>query len=84
MAQQTRKSRPVGWLLAALLLCYVGGVLSAFASSVAILGVAIPLALPFLQQGEVSAVGMVAALAVARHIPEGSRGGKGGTTKNKH
>lgn len=55
-------------LLAALLLCYVGGVLSAFASSVAILGVAIPLALPFLQQGEVSAVGMVAALAVAATV----------------
>lgn len=34
----------------------------------AILGVAIPLALPFLQQGEVSAVGMVAALAVAATV----------------
>lgn len=55
-------------LLAALLLCYLGGVLSAFASSVAILGVAIPLAVPFLQQGEVSAVGMVAALAVAATV----------------
>ncbi|MBW0103771.1 SLC13 family permease [Pseudonocardia sp. KRD291] len=55
-------------LLAALLLCYLGGVLSAFASSVAILGVAIPLALPFLQQGDVSAVGMVAALAVAATV----------------
>lgn len=55
-------------LLAALLLCYLGGVLSAFASSVAILGVAIPLAVPFLQQGEVGAVGMVAALAVAATV----------------
>lgn len=55
-------------LLIALLLCYMGGVLSAFASSVAILGVAIPLALPFLQQGEVSAIGMVTALAVASTI----------------
>ena len=55
-------------LVAALLLCYLSGVLSAFASSVGILGVAIPLAVPFLQQGEVSAVGMVAALAVATTI----------------
>ncbi|MBN9735371.1 MULTISPECIES: SLC13 family permease [unclassified Pseudonocardia] len=55
-------------LLAALLLCYLGGVLSAFASSVAILGVAIPLAVPFLQQGQVSAIGMVAALAVAATV----------------
>ena len=55
-------------LVAALLLCYLGGVLSAFASSVGILGVAIPLAVPFLQQGEVSPIGMVAALAVATTI----------------
>ena len=55
-------------LVAALLLCYLGGVLSAFASSVGILGVAIPLAVPFLQQGQVSPIGMVAALAVATTI----------------
>ncbi|ANY08048.1 SLC13 family permease [Pseudonocardia sp. HH130630-07] len=55
-------------LLAALLLCYLGGVLSAFALSVAILGVAIPLAVPFLQQGAVPAVAMVAALAVAATV----------------
>jgi citrate transporter len=55
-------------LLAALLLCYLGGVLSAFASSVGILGVAIPLAVPFLQQGAVSPIGMIAALAVATTI----------------
>ncbi|GAA4884639.1 SLC13 family permease [Actinomycetospora straminea] len=55
-------------LLAALLLCYLGGVLSAFASSAGILGVAIPLALPFLQQGAVSPIGMVAALAVASTV----------------
>jgi di/tricarboxylate transporter len=55
-------------LVVALLLCYLGGVLSAFASSVGILGVAIPLAVPFLQQGEVSPIGMVAALAVATTI----------------
>ncbi len=55
-------------LVIALLLCYMGGVLSAFASSVAILGVAIPLAVPFLQQGDVSTIGTVAALAIATTI----------------
>jgi hypothetical protein len=59
-------------LVATLLLCYLGGVLSAFASSVGILGVAIPLAVPFLQQGEVSPIGMVAALAVATTIVDAS------------
>ncbi|MDF2978159.1 MAG: DeoR family transcriptional regulator [Actinomycetospora sp.] len=55
-------------LIAALLLCYLGGVLSAFASSAGILGVAIPLALPFLQSGAVDPIGMVAALAVASTV----------------
>ena len=52
-------------LVAALLLCYVGAIVSAFASSVGVLGAIIPLAFPFLLQGEVGAVGMIAALAVA-------------------
>jgi hypothetical protein len=38
-------------LLVALLLCYIGAVVSAFASSVAIIAVAIALAVPFLQAG---------------------------------
>jgi di/tricarboxylate transporter len=52
-------------LLAALLLCYVGAIVSAFASSVGVLGAFIPLAVPFLLQGEVAVVGTVAALAVS-------------------
>jgi len=52
-------------LLAALLLCYVGAIVSAFASSVGVLGAFIPLAVPFLLQGEVGVVGTVAALAVS-------------------
>lgn len=52
-------------LLAALLLCYIGGVVSAFASSVGLMGALIPLAVPFLSQGTIGAVGMIAALAVA-------------------
>jgi len=55
-------------LLAALLLCYIGGVVSAFASSVGVLGATIPLAVPFLQQGQIGAVGMIAALAVSSTV----------------
>jgi di/tricarboxylate transporter len=55
-------------LLAALLLCYVGAIVSAFASSVGVLGAFIPLAVPFLLLGEVGAVGTVAALAVASTV----------------
>jgi di/tricarboxylate transporter len=55
-------------LLGALLLCFIGGTASAFASSAAILGVAVPLAVPFLKQGDVGAVGMIAALAVATTV----------------
>jgi di/tricarboxylate transporter len=55
-------------LLGALLLCYIGGAVSAFASSVAVLGATIPLAVPFLLQGHLSAVGVVAAIAVSSTI----------------
>ena len=53
-------------LIAALLLCFIGAVVSAFASSTAVLGSLIPLAVPFLQAGTgVSAIGFIAAMAVA-------------------
>jgi di/tricarboxylate transporter len=56
-------------LLAALLLCLIGAVVSAFASSTAVLGSLIPLAVPFLQSGTgVAAIGFVAALAVSSTI----------------
>ena len=55
-------------LLAALLICYIGGIVSAFASSTAILAALIPLAVPFLASGEIGAVGVIAALAVASTI----------------
>jgi di/tricarboxylate transporter len=55
-------------LLGALLLCYIGGVVSAFASSIAVLGVTIPLAVPFLLQGQVHPVGVVAAIAISSTI----------------
>lgn len=46
-------------------LCCVGAIVSAFASSVGVLGAFIPLAVPFLLQAEVAVVGTVAALAVS-------------------
>ncbi|TNB76778.1 hypothetical protein FHJ30_01270 [Arthrobacter sp. BB-1] len=55
-------------LLAALLICYIGGIVSAFASSTAILAALIPLAVPFLAAGEIGAVGVIAALAVSATI----------------
>lgn len=56
-------------MMAALLLCFVGAVVSAFASSTAVLGSLIPLAVPFLQQGsDVSAIGFIAAMAVSSTI----------------
>jgi di/tricarboxylate transporter len=56
-------------LVAALLLCLIGAIVSAFASSTAVLGSIIPLAVPFLLGGTgVGAVGFVAALAVSSTI----------------
>jgi len=55
-------------LLVALLLCYLGAIVSAFASSTAILGATIPLAVPLLLAGEVSPIGVVVALAISSTI----------------
>ena len=56
-------------VLAALLLCFIGAVVSAFASSTAVLGSLIPLAVPFLQSGTgVSPIGFIAAMAVSSTI----------------
>ncbi len=56
-------------LVAALLLCLIGAIVSAFASSTAVLGSIIPLAVPFLLGGTgVSPIGFVAALAVSSTI----------------
>ena len=55
-------------LIAALLLCYISGVVSAFASSLAVLGATIPLAVPVLAQGQIHPVGLVAAIAVSSTI----------------
>ena len=55
-------------VLGALILCYVGGVVSAFASSTALLPIIIPIAIPLIDGGGISAVGIVAALAVSSTI----------------
>jgi len=56
-------------LAAALLLCFVGAVVSAFASSTAVLGSLIPLAVPFLQgEAAVGAIGFICAMAVSSTI----------------
>ena len=55
-------------LLAAVLICTIGAVVSAFASTTGILGALIPLAVPFLLTGEVGAVGLVAALAISSSV----------------
>ena len=52
-------------LVVALLLCGVGAVTSAFASSAGILGAMIPLAAPFMAQGVVGTTGFVTALALS-------------------
>jgi Na+/H+ antiporter NhaD/arsenite permease-like protein len=54
--------------LGALILCYLGGVVSAFASSTALLPIIIPIAIPLVTQGDIGAVGLVAALAVSSTI----------------
>jgi Na+/H+ antiporter NhaD/arsenite permease-like protein len=54
--------------LGALILCYVGGVVSAFASSTALLPVIIPIAVPLIAEGGISAAMFVAALAVSSTI----------------
>jgi di/tricarboxylate transporter len=54
--------------IGALILCYVGGVVSAFASSTALLPVIIPISIPLIADGGVSAGLFVAALAVSSTI----------------
>ena len=60
-------------LVAALLICYIGGVVSAFASTTGILGALIPLAVPFLQaDNAVGAIGLITALAISSSVVDSS------------
>jgi di/tricarboxylate transporter len=55
-------------LLTAFLLCLVGAFTSAFASSAGLVAVLIPLAAPFLAQGEVGVTAMIIALAISATV----------------
>ena len=59
-------------LLAALLICFIGAAVSAFASTTGILGALIPLAVPFLAQGEIGAVGVIIALCISSSVVDSS------------
>jgi di/tricarboxylate transporter len=59
-------------LFAAVLICYIGAAVSAFASTTGILGALIPLAVPFLLTGEVGAVGMIIALSISSSVVDSS------------
>ncbi|NGN95565.1 hypothetical protein G5C66_22865 [Nocardioides sp. KC13] len=54
--------------IGALILCYVGAVVSAFASSTALLPIIIPIAVPLIAEGGISAAMFVAALAISSTI----------------
>ncbi|MFI7288760.1 SLC13 family permease [Streptomyces anulatus] len=59
-------------LLGALLICLIGAVVSAFASTTGILGALIPIAIPFLLSGEIGAIGLIAALAISSSVVDSS------------
>jgi di/tricarboxylate transporter len=59
-------------LLAALLICYVGGAVSAFASTTGILGALIPLTIPFLETGAIGAVALIIALSISSSVVDSS------------
>jgi di/tricarboxylate transporter len=60
-------------LLGALLICYIGAVVSAFASTTGILAALIPLAVPFLEgDNAIGVVGLVTALALSSSIVDSS------------
>ncbi|MBP2369417.1 SLC13 family permease [Pseudonocardia parietis] len=59
-------------LLSAIIICLIGAIVSAFASTTGILGALIPLAVPFLLAGEVGPIGMIIALAISSSVVDSS------------
>ena len=60
-------------LLAAVIICFIGGAVSAFASTTGILGALIPLAVPFLTgDNPIGAVGLITALAISSSVVDSS------------
>ena len=52
-------------LIAALVICFIAGAVSAFASSTGTLGALIPLSVPLLALGDVSVIGFIVALSIS-------------------
>ncbi len=59
-------------VLAVLLLCYLAGIVSAFASSTALLGVIIPLAVPILAGTNIAVMPVISAICIANTIVDTS------------
>jgi di/tricarboxylate transporter len=59
-------------LVAAIIICLIGAVVSAFASTTGILGALIPLAVPFLLAGQIGAVGLIIALSISASVVDSS------------
>jgi di/tricarboxylate transporter len=59
-------------LFAAILICFIGAVVSAFASTTGILGALIPLAVPFLLAGEIGPIGLIIALSISSSVVDSS------------
>lgn len=59
-------------LFAAILICLIGAVVSAFASTTGILGALIPLAVPFLLAGEIGPIGLIIALSISSSVVDSS------------
>lgn len=55
-------------MLTALAACYIGGVISAFASTAGVLGASIPLAVPVLAQGLLPTLGTISAIGISSSV----------------
>ena len=67
-------------LLTALLICFIGALVSAFASTTGILAALVPLALPLVASGEVAGWALLSALAVCSSIVDVSPFSTSGAT----
>lgn len=65
-------------LVAALLVCVIGAVVSAFASTTGILAAVVPITVPLAASGSVSAVGIITALAISSSLVDVSPFSTGG------
>ncbi|MGH3359402.1 MAG: SLC13 family permease [Nocardioidaceae bacterium] len=59
-------------LMVALLICFIGAIISAFAATAAVLSATIPLIVPLLSSGELSIIGVTTAVCIASTIVDSS------------